>query len=412
MNFPFYIARRYLVAKKSHHAINIISFISLTGVMVGTMALIVILSVFNGFDNLVKSLINSFNPDIKISLIEGKTFQITDKIISDLENIEGIHEVSYILEDKALVRYDEQQTIAEVRGVSDNYLEVSGLDSMIVEGDFVLQNQHGYYAVIGQGIKVFLNVMLNSPRQMVLYAPRQVAQVPLDAASALTRKYIQASGVFSIEQDFDTRYMIVPVAFARELFDYSANVISAIEIKTDKGSHVATLQDKIQDLMGSQFQVQNRYQQNELFYKTMQTEKWAIFLILIFILIIASFNVIGTLSMLIIEKKKDIVTFRNLGADTTRIKRIFLFEGWMISAVGAIFGTIIGLLICWLQMEFEIIKLKGSGSFVIDAYPVLISPVDVVITLIAVLAIGLVAAWYPIHYLTQKYIYYFSQDSA
>ncbi len=411
MNFPFYTAKRYLVAKKSHHAINIISLISMTGVMVGTMALIVILSVFNGFDNLVKSLINSFNPDIKITLAAGKTFQSSDTLISKLEHTEGVDDICYILEDKALVRYDEQQTIAEVRGVSDNYIEVSGIDSMIVEGNFMLQNGSGYYTVIGQGIKIFLNVILNSPRQMVLYAPRQLSQVSLDANRALNRSYIRASGVFSIEQDYDTRYMIVPIEFARELFDYKTGEITAIEIKTRKEYRISTIQNEIEEIMGNEYLVQNRYQQNELFYKTMQTEKWAIFLILIFILIIASFNVIGTLSMLIIEKKKDIVTLRNLGATTNLIKKIFLFEGWMISAIGAILGTITGLLICWLQIKFEIIKLQGSGSFIIDAYPVMIEWRDVVITIVIVLAIGFVAAWYPIHYLTQKYIFLFSRET-
>ncbi|MBN2482277.1 MAG: ABC transporter permease [Bacteroidales bacterium] len=400
------------MAKKSHHAINIISLISLTGVMVGTIALVVILSVFNGFDSLVKSLINSFNPDFKITLAEGKAFQPPESLISGLQKTEGVYDICYILEDKALVRYDEQQTIADVRGVSNNYLEVSGIDSMIVEGNFILRGESGYFTVIGQGIKMFLNVMLNSPRQMVLYAPRQQATVSLDATRDLNRRYIQASGVFSIEQEYDTRYMIVPIEFARDLFDYRDGEITAIEIKTVRGFKLAAIQNRIQEVTGSEYLVQNRYQQNELFYKTMRTEKWAIFLILIFILIIASFNVIGTLTMLILEKKKDIVTLRNLGADTNLIKRIFLFEGWLISATGAVFGTIAGLFICWLQIKFEIIKLQGSGSFIIDAYPVLVSPVDVIITLVMVLAIGFIAAWFPIHYLTQKYIYIFSRETS
>ncbi|MBN1158303.1 MAG: ABC transporter permease [Bacteroidales bacterium] len=399
------------MAKKSHHAINIISLISLTGVAVGTTALIVILSVFNGFDNLVKSLINSFNPDFKITRVEGKAFQPPESLITELQNTEGVYQLCFILEDKALVRYDEQQTIADIRGVSDNYLQVSGLDSMIIEGDFVLRSESGYFTVIGQGVKIFLNVMLNSPRQMVLYAPRQQSAVSLDASRDLNRRYIQASGVFSIEQDYDTRYMIVPIEFARELFDYGEEEITSIEVKTVGGSKLAATQSRIQEVAGSEYLVQNRYQQNELFYKTMRTEKWAIFLILVFILIIASFNVIGTLTMLILEKKKDIVTLRNLGADTDLIKKIFLFEGWLISATGAVLGIIAGLLICWLQIRFEIIKLQGSGSFIIDAYPVMVSLVDVIITLVMVLAIGFVAAWYPIHYLTQKYIYVFSRET-
>jgi len=402
LNFPFYIARRYLLAKKSHNAINIISAISMTGMMLGTMALIVVLSVFNGFDNLVKSLINSFNPDIRITLAEGKTFEVMQEQRSALEGTEGVEAACYILEDKALVRYDEQQTIADIMGVSDNYLNVSGIDSMIVEGDFVLQDQVAHRAVIGQGIKVFLNVVLNSPRTMVIYAPRRNAQVSMNPDRDLNRRYIRASGVFAIEQDFDTRYVIVPLSFARELFDYPGEEVSAIELKVSQGSPVAGVMEEAGKVLGEAYLIQNRYQQNELFYKTMQTEKWAIFLILVFILVVASFNVLGTLTMLIIEKKKDIVTLRNLGAGNPLIKRIFLFEGWMISALGAALGTVTGLFICWLQVRFELIKLQGSGSFVVDAYPIHVQAPDVLLSYFVVLAIGFFAAWYPIRYIAKR----------
>jgi lipoprotein-releasing system permease protein len=288
--------------------------------------------------------------------------------------------------------------------VGDNYFSVSGLDSMIIEGTADLQNNYGSNAIIGQGIKVFLNVILNSPRQMVMYAPRRLSQMPLDPSQALTRRYLQPSGVFSIEQDFDTRYIIVRLSFARDLFDYKNGEISTIEVKTGKGYRTAGVQSAIKEFLGSRFVVQNRYEQNEIFYKTMQTEKWAIFLILIFILAVASFNVIGTLTMLILEKKKDIITLRNLGADTRLIKRIFMLEGWLISAIGAVFGIIAGLLVCWVQIRFEPVKLQGSGSFIIDAYPVLVRAADVFITFGVVLAVGFFAAWYPIRYLSQNYI--------
>lgn len=404
MKLPLYIAKRYLLAKKSHNAINIISLISLTGVALGTMALIIVLSVFNGFDNLVRSLINSFNPDLKISLAEGKTFIPDDEIIKTLKNTAGIFDFALILEDKALVRYDEQQTIADVRGVSSNYFRISGLDSMIIEGNSSLYDEYGSNAIIGQGIKVFLNVMLNSPRQIIMYAPRRLSQMPLDPNQALTRRYLQPSGVFSIEQDFDTRYIIVPLEFALDLFDYKSNEVSSIEVKINEGHKASAIQSDLKTSLGDRFIVQNRYEQNEIFYKTMQTEKWAIFLILVFILAVASFNVIGTLTMLIIEKKKDIVTLRNLGADTSLIRKIFLLEGWLVSAIGATAGTAAGLLICWIQITFEPIKLQGSGSFIIDAYPVMVNLPDVFITIAVVLFVGFLAAWYPIHYLSKNYI--------
>jgi len=402
LNFPFYIARRYLVAKKSHNAINIISFISVIGVTVGTMALIVILSVFNGFDELVRSLINSFNPDLKIVLVEGKAFQQDSATLQQLRDLPGVYDLSVIFEDKALVRYDEQQTIAVVKGVDDHYINITGLDSMIVEGQFTLQRNNEPFALIGRGIRIYLNVMLLSPRQISLYVPRRTADISVDPSRALNRKYLSVGGVFSVEQDFDLRYILVPVDFARDLFGYAKDEMNLIEIKLKKDAHLSSVQEKVSEIMGSKYSVLNRYQQNEVFYKTMQAEKWAIFLILFFILVVASFNVIGTLTMLMLEKKKDITTLSNLGADNGVLKRIFLFEGWMISASGAIIGTLLGLFICWLQVHFELIKLQGSGSFIIDAYPVVVKTSDVLITIVAVTIIGYFAAWYPIRSISGK----------
>jgi lipoprotein-releasing system permease protein len=402
LNFPFYIARRYLVAKKSHNAINIISYISVLGVTTGTMALVVILSVFNGFDSLVRSLINSFNPDLKIELTEGKTFKPDSSLIQQLRQTPGVYDLSLILEDKALVRYDEQQTIAEVRGVDEHYINITGLDSMMVEGEYALYRQDEPFAVIGRGIRIYLNVMLLSPRQMSLYVPRRSSDISTDPLHALNRKYLSVSGVFSIEQDYDLRYIIVPIDFASELFEYGKGEISTIELKLVPGAGSSKVQQRVKEIMGSKFRVLDRYQQNEVFYKTMQAEKWAIFLILVFILLVASFNVIGTLTMLMLEKKKDVDTLSNLGADKSLLKKIFMLEGWMISATGAVLGTLLGLLICWVQMRFGIVKLQGSGSFIIDSYPVVVKASDVLLTLVAVIVIGYLAAWYPIRYFMRK----------
>jgi lipoprotein-releasing system permease protein len=404
VNLPYYIASRYLVARKSHNAINIISAISVMGVMVGTMALIVILSVFNGFDNLVKSLINSFNPDLKITLVEGKSFIPEEGTIRKIREVPGVLDISFVLEDKALVRYEEQQTIAIVKGVSENYATITGLDSMMVEGKYDISENPEPHALIGRGISLYLNVRPYSPRQMTIFVPRRLKQSSLDAERALNRKYISVSGVFSIEQDYDTKYILVPLPFARNLFEYSHGEVNILEVKFKNEAGGPGIQKAIAAIMGKDFVVQNRYQQNDLFYRTMQTEKWAIFLILIFILIVASFNVIGTLTMLMLEKKKDIITLRNLGADSGLLRRIFLVEGWMISASGALLGAILGLLICWIQMRFGVIKLQGSGTFIIDAYPVLIKFSDVALVLVSVIIIGLLAAWYPIHFLNKGYV--------
>ena len=396
------------MAKKSHNAINIISFISVMGVMTGTMALIVILSVFNGFDALVRSLINSFNPDLKMVLTEGKSFVPEESMLEKIRKTPGVYDLSLVLEDKALVRYEKLQTIAVVKGVSDNYDKITGLDSMIVDGKYSLEMNGEPFALIGRGIKIYLNVMVNSPRQMVLYVPRRNTDISADASRALSRKYISVSGVFSIEQDYDLKYIFVPIGFARDLFGYSPGEVNIIEIKLTPGANSERVQQSLMKITGNKFTLQNRYQQNEVFYKTMQAEKWAIFLILFFILIVASFNVIGTLTMLMLEKKKDMTTLSNLGADNRLLRRIFLVEGWMISASGAILGALLGLLICWIQMRYGVIRLQGSGSFIIDAYPVVVKASDVIVTLIAVVIIGFLAAWYPIRYFAKKNTGYMS----
>ncbi len=374
------------------------------GVMVGTMALIVILSVFNGFDSLVKSLINSFNPDLKITLVEGKTFIPDKETIRNLKAVPGVLDISFVLEDNVLVRYDELQTNAVLKGVSDNYAAITGLDSMMVDGSYNIGDTSEPLALVGRGISIYLNIRPQSPRQMTVFVPRRLKQLSLDAERALNRQYISIAGVFSIEQDYDTKYILVPLSFARDLFEYTGGEVNILEVKFNKEAGGDAIQKAVSDIVGKDFVVQNRYQQNDLFYKTMQTEKWAIFLILIFILIVASFNVIGTLTMLMLEKKKDIITLRNLGADSGLLRRIFLVEGWMITASGAIFGAILGLIICWLQMRFGIIKLQGSGTFIIDAYPVLVKFTDVALVLVSVIIIGLFAAWYPIHFLNRGYV--------
>ena len=403
MNLSFYIAKRYLFAKKSQNVINIISAISMGGVAVGTMALIVVLSVFNGFDSLVRSLYDSFNPDLKISLVEGKTFTPDPNKLEALNKIPGVLDVARVLEDKALLRYGNKQTIAIVKGVSSNFDKVTGIDTMIIDGKYILKSNNADYCVIGQGISLFLGVGLKFTNPINMYVPRRTEKVSLNPERAINRKFIFPSGVFSIQQDYDSRYVLVPLSFARDLLGYTTEV-SDLELKLNPGYRLKSIQKQVKELFGPQFKVKNQYQQNELFYKTMQSEKWAIFLILAFILIVASFNVIGSLTMLIIEKKNDIVTLRNLGADLKLIRNIFLREGWMISIGGAILGMLLGLFICWLQIRFEFVKLQGSGTFVIDAYPVEIKFLDIIAVFITVIVIGFFASWYPIRYITRRFI--------
>jgi len=384
LNFPFYIAKRYLFAKKSHNAINLISGISVLGVAVGTMALIVVLSVFNGFDDLIRSLFNSFSPDLQITVIEGKTFDPGTEKFNEIKNLEGVADFAEVLEDKALLRYNQKQTIATVKGVSENFEDISGVDSMIVAGDFILTGEGENYTIIGQGIAYFLNVNIdidiNYQFPIAVYVPRRTKQVTLNPEQSIHKKYIFPSGIFSIEQNYDSKYIIVPLNFARELFEFK-NEVSAIEVKLKNDANLKTIQNKIKNILGDEFEVKNRYEQNELFYKTMQSEKYVIFLILVFILVVASFNVIGSLTMLILEKKFDISTLRSLGTDLSVIKKVFLYEGCLISIIGAVIGLVTGLLVCWLQIKYKLVRLEGSGTFIIDAYPVSIEIYDIIAVL-------------------------------
>lgn len=374
----------------------------MAGVAIGTIALIVVLSVFNGFDNLVQSLFNSFDPDLKITSVIGKTFPSNNEKIQMLEKADGILFLTEVVEENALLRYDERQYIATIKGVDENFVKMSGIDSMIIDGDFTLVKDGKPYAVIGQGVAVNLAVGLNFISPVIFYVPRNTKLISMNPAMAFNRKYIFPSGIFAIQQDFDSEYVIVPLFFARDLLGYT-NEVSAIEIKVDPAYETSVVQENIKELLGPDFSVKNRFEQQELLYKIMKSEKWAIFLILTFILVIASFNVIGSLTMLIIEKKKDIGILRSMGTSLSMLRRIFLYEGWMISLFGAFAGLILGTLICWVQQHFGIIKLQGSGSFVIDAYPVSIEMLDVMWVFLTVLLIGYLAAWYPVRYITKRF---------
>ncbi|MEN8226652.1 MAG: FtsX-like permease family protein [Bacteroidota bacterium] len=404
MNLSFYIAKRYLLGKKSQNAINIISGISVLGVATGTMALVIVLSVFNGFDQVVKSLFNSFDPDIEITAMEGKTFipgkSVTDAIIS----LPGVTALSEVVEENVLLLYGDKQHIATIKGVDDSFEEVSGLDSMIYDGEMKLKDRNRPYAVVGQGVAYSLRIGLSFVDPLFVYTIDRKARINMSQPEeSIRRDFIYPSGIFSIEQDFDSRYIIVPIEFVRELLSYE-NEVSLLEVKLDQRFPADRVQEEIAAIMGKGFYVKNRQQQNELFYRVMKSEKWAIFLILTFILIIASFNIIGSLSMLIIDKKSDIVTLRNMGSTNRLIENIFLVEGWLISVIGSAIGLTLGTAISWIQQRFGLIKLSGSGTFVIDAYPVQIEIVDICLIWVTVLLIGWIAARYPVKQISRKYL--------
>ena len=410
MNLSFYIARRYLLGKKSQNAINIISGISVVGVSVGTMALVIVLSVFNGFDQVVKSLFSSFDPDIKISAIEGKTFVPGESMSSKILSLPGVAAMSEVVEENVLLLYGEKQHIATIKGVDEAFEMVSGIDSMIYEGAMKLKDRNRAYAVVGQGVAYSLRIGLSFVDPLFVYTVDRKARINMaQPEESIRRDFIYPSGIFSIEQGFDSRYIITPIEFVRELLSYE-NEVSYLEIKLDPEFTADKVQQQIIAIVGQDFHVKNRQQQNELFYRVMKSEKWAIFLILTFILIIASFNIIGSLSMLIIDKKNDIVTLRNMGANRSLIENIFLVEGLLISVIGSLLGMAMGTGISWIQQRFGLIKLSGSGTFVIDAYPVQIEAVDILLIWITVLLIGWLAARYPVKQISRKYIKSIEKD--
>ncbi len=402
-DFTLFIAKRYLFSKKSHNAINIISIISAVGVCVGTMALIVVLSVFNGFEHLAGSLLNSFDSDLKITALRGKTFDASKTSFNDIKKMPGIRYYSEIVEENALLKYNEKQFIGIIKGTDQQFINNSGIDTMLTEGDAILVKDSIPYAIVGQGIANNLGVNTNdffSP--LMVYIPKRgITLNTVNMDDAFRVKSLFPSSVFAIQQDFDAKYVLMPLSFVRDLLNYTTQA-SSIEIGLNNSEDVEQTKKQIEQLLGSDFKVQNRYQQHETIYKIMRTEKWAVFFILAFILVIATFNVIGSLTMLIIEKQKDISILRSMGANRSSIHKLFLTEGLLISFIGALIGLVLGYFICYLQEKFGIIKLQGSGSFVVDHYPIKLKIIDFITVISAVTVIGFLSSWYAVTKLIKR----------
>ena len=371
---------------------------------IGTIGLIIGLSGFNGVDSLIKSLFSSFDADLKITLVEGKSFNAQNQEFIDIRKLKEVLFFSEIVEDNALLRYENRQVLATIKGVSDEFSQMTGLDTMIVEGSFKLKEEDKQYAILGQGVAYYLSASLNLMNPINIYVPQKGRRATNSVAGGFNQGFIYPSGIFSVQQELDSKYMIVPISFARELFEMAGKV-NSVELKLREGTSVKKIQEEIAFKLGNRFIVKNRYQQHDYLYKTMQGEKYAVYLILILILIIASFNIVGSLTMLIIDKKEDISILQSMGADRTLIRNIFLFEGWSVSLVGAVMGTFIGIAICQLQITYGLVKLQGGGSFIIDAYPMKIIPLDILMIFCSVVFIGFVAAWLPVRYISGKFLH-------
>ena len=403
MKLPLFIALRYLFSKKKQNIINIISAISVTGIIIATMALVIVMSVFNGFAGLIETFFSNFDPDIKITPVKGKMFTPTDYRFDELQKLPGVIHYAEVIEEVALLKYNSQQYPAIIKGVPQNYANYTNIDTLIVDGEFKLEDQGMSYAVVGQGVAYNLGLGLSFVDPIRIFVPKKGKELSINPARAINYSHIFPSGVFSVLEEIDSKYILVPFNYAKKLFE-SGDQISSVELGLDDEHDTQNIEKKIANILGNDFDVKNKYEQHDLIYKTMKSEKWAAYLILVFILVVASFNILGSLSMLIIDKKEDLFILKSMGANSRLIRHIFLFEGWLISIFGAIIGGLLGILICWIQIKFQLISLPGAGSFIISAYPVEIIPADIFIILSIVLIIGFVAAWYPVKFISNKSI--------
>ena len=406
MIFPVYIAKRYLIAKKSHNIINIISIISVIGVMVGSGALIIVLSVFNGFEGLVLGLFNSFNPDLKIEATQGKTFTMTQEQMIRIKQIPGLEFVVESVEENALARFGDKQCIVMMKGVSDDFKSMTPLDDFMLNGRYSLGNDLKPAAVIGAGVAYYLSIY---PEEFAvpisLYLPKRtkktISGMPEESFNS---RPVHVAGVFSIQQEFDMSYVIVPISLARELLEYDREVTS-LEIGLKDPAVLDRAKQDITAIVGPGFEIKDRYEQQATLYRVMKSEKWAVFFILAMILVIAAFNMIGSLSMLIVDKKKDIAVLWSLGATKSQIRRIFFTEGLMISLAGGLLGLFLGGLLALAQQEFGLLKLGGGeGTYIVDAYPVKVQLLDFIYVLLTVIVIGAITTWYPVRQISRKYL--------
>ena len=408
MNFPFYIAKRYLFTKKSHHAINVISGVSVCGVALATLAMVCTLSVFNGFQDLVATMFTAFDPEIKITAANGKVFDSQDERIQLLRDLPEIEVFSESLEDNAMVQYKGRQAMVVIKGIEDNFNQLTAIDSILYgRGEWILRDEVVDYAVPGIELVSVLGTGIRFLDPLEVYAPKRGAKINVaNPSTSFESSYLHSSGlVFAVnQQKYDASYILTSLSFARDLFQYETEV-SSIELRLVADADIKEVKKDIKRMLGNDFLVQDRYEQQADTYRIMEVEKLISYVFLSFILLIACFNVIGSLSMLIIDKRNDVVTLRNLGADDQLVSRVFLFEGYMITFFGALIGVGLGLVLCFIQQEFGIISLgsgDSAGAFVVDAYPVSVYATDVVLVLITVLVTGFLSVFLPVRYLTRR----------
>ena len=406
MNFPFYIARRYLFSKKSTHAINVISLISVLGVAVATMALVVVLSGFNGFSDLVASFFTNFDPQLKIEATKGKAMPADDPLLVKVKHLPGVEVATECVQDQALAVYHDKQAMVTVKGVEDNFDSLTHISNILYgDGDFTLHVANLQYGVIGIRLAQDLGTGVTWQDYLQIYAPQREGQYD---ASNPTNAFVKDSlvspgALFQVKQSkYDQGYIITSIDFARRIFNRQGEVTS-LELRMKPGVDIDNAKEEIQAMLGDKYKVLDRYEQQADTFNIMRIEKLFAYVFLTFILMVACFNIIGSLSMLIIDKKNDVITLRNLGATDGQIRRIFLFEGRMISAAGAVIGIVLGLILCWLQQTYGLVQLGDqAGNFVVNAYPISVHPEDILLIFFTVILVGWLSVWYPVRYMSRK----------
>lgn len=406
MNFPFYIARRYLFSKKSTHAINVISLISVLGVAVATMALVVVLSGFNGFSDLVASFFTNFDPQLKIEATKGKAMPADDPLLVKVKHLPGVEVATECVQDQALAVYHDKQAMVTVKGVEDNFDSLTHISNILYgDGDFTLHVANLQYGVIGIRLAQDLGTGVTWQDYLQIYAPQREGQYD---ASNPTNAFVKDSlvspgALFQVKQSkYDQGYVITSIDFARRIFNRQGEITS-LELRMKPGVDIDNAKEEIQAMLGDKYKVLDRYEQQADTFNIMRIEKLFAYVFLTFILMVACFNIIGSLSMLIIDKKNDVITLRNLGATDGQIRRIFLFEGRMISAAGAVIGIVLGLILCWLQQTYGLVQLGDqAGNFVVNAYPISVHPEDLLLIFLTVILVGWLSVWYPVRYMSRK----------
>lgn len=406
MNFPFYIARRYLFSKKSTNAINVISMISMAGVVVATMALIIVLSVFNGFHDLVATFFTQFDPQLKVVPVEGKDAPSDDPVLTEIRQLPEVDVATESVEEMALAIYEGHQAMVTVKGVDDNFTELTHINEIVYgDGEFQLHAADLEYGTLGIRLAQELGTGARFGNYLHVYAPRREGQLDLSNPQDgfVVDSLISPGVVFATRQGkYDKSYILAPIGFARRLFEQQG-MLTSLELRLKAGSDLEAVKKRMRSIANGRYKVLDRFEQQADTFKIMQIEKFIAYIFLTFILIVACFNIIGSLSMLIIDKREDVVTLRNLGANDRQISSIFLFEGRLIVAIGAIVGVALGLLLCWLQQRFGLVGMGGSsGMFVVNAYPVSVHYQDVLLVFFTVLVVGSVAVWYPVQHFSRR----------